>query len=380
MNIFVFQCINRKKNMKTIMRKYEYIVNGVTYVIIEDEQTKICDASDGSYHFRFNKETGRFLRWGHTEEEDPTYLPLGPEILDLEISSGKCSGSCPFCYKGNNASKELHNMTFETFKKVINKLPKSVCQIAFGICDINSNPDFFKMMEYARNNGIIPNFTTSGNDMTEEIADKVSKLCGAIAVSIYQKDKNIGYNTIKMLTDRGMTQINIHAFTSKESLSFVKEIMQDSLNDERLKKLNAIVFLGVKPKGKAKDKFNPLSMEEFGYIVEECIKKNIRFGFDSCQANKFQKWVENSSFHSIIKKKMIQLCEPCESFGMFSSYINDKGYYFPCSFCEGEGEFKEGFNVLTCSDFTSDIWNSTLIEKYRNMMIDCGRNCPFYNV
>lgn len=41
-------------------------------------------------------------------------------------------------------------MSLETFKALFHKLPTTVCQIAFGIGDINANPDLFKIMEYCR--------------------------------------------------------------------------------------------------------------------------------------------------------------------------------------------------------------------------------------
>ena len=53
------------------------------------------------------------------------------------------------CYKCNGEDgDDTHNMTFDEFKIIFHKLPKTLTQIAFGIMDIKTNPDFFKMMEY----------------------------------------------------------------------------------------------------------------------------------------------------------------------------------------------------------------------------------------
>lgn len=62
--------------------------------IIENHYYKIC--SSPMYNFIFNKQNGVFGRWGATPAEDPEFSPYGPEILDLEISVGKCVG-CDFC-------------------------------------------------------------------------------------------------------------------------------------------------------------------------------------------------------------------------------------------------------------------------------------------
>lgn len=149
--------------------------------VIESNTTKAIRSK--YYNYNFDKRTGNFARWGQTLEDDPAYAP-GPEILDIEISSGKCSGSCKFCYKENNALKKTDNMTFPQFKNILDKMPETLTQIAFGICDIDTNPDFFKMMEYSRAKGVIPNFTCNGYGTTPEFAEKVASLCGAVAVSV----------------------------------------------------------------------------------------------------------------------------------------------------------------------------------------------------
>ena len=42
------------------------------------------------YKYLFSKKTGAFMCWGVTENDDPERSPFGPEILDLEISTGAC--------------------------------------------------------------------------------------------------------------------------------------------------------------------------------------------------------------------------------------------------------------------------------------------------
>jgi len=111
------------------------------------------------YNYYFNKITGYFARWGATKEDDPA-MAVGPEIADVEISTvchgvpreyetdGKRGPSvpCPFCYKANSPCGK--NMSFETFKKLFDKINTGfLCQIAFGADSrAESNPDLWKMM------------------------------------------------------------------------------------------------------------------------------------------------------------------------------------------------------------------------------------------
>jgi len=170
-----------------------------------------------------------------------------------------------------------------------------------------------------------------------------------------------------------MTQVNIHAFTSEESFDFLKEIMNDMVNDSRLSKMNAIVFLGIKPKGRAKGRFSPLSMNKFGELIDFCLKNNLKFGFDSCSAPRYEKWVkENANFNNEIKEKYLSMSMSCESF-LSSAYINCEGFSFPCSFCEGEPGWEEGVNVLDKNSFL-DVWYDERMVKWRNNLLSCEKN------
>jgi len=68
---------------------------GETATIIENENMKVC--SSANYRYVFNKKTGYFMRWGKTFDDDPQYSPFGPELLDVEISTGSCDGNCRWC-------------------------------------------------------------------------------------------------------------------------------------------------------------------------------------------------------------------------------------------------------------------------------------------
>jgi len=181
------------------------------FIVAENDQIKTVCSSD--YNFLFNKKTGFFARWGKTKEDDPQWSALGPEIADIEVTT-KCHGVtgrdgksrvCNFCYKSNTPNGQ--NMSFDTFKTIFDKISKNriLTQIAFGAdSHATSNPDLFKMMDYCRNNGynyVIPNITVA--EITPETADLLAKYCGAVAVSRYE-NKDVCYNTVKMLTDAVM--------------------------------------------------------------------------------------------------------------------------------------------------------------------------------
>jgi len=329
-----------------------------------------------NYNYDFNKNTGYFERWGRAKKDDPSSAP-GPEIVDLELST-ICSGvnnkPCQFCYKKNTAQGK--NMDLETFKRLFHKLPRSITQLAAGIGNIDGNPDLFKIFKYCRENDynqVIPNITINGDRLTDERAELLAKYCGAVAVSYY--DKDICYNAVKKLTDLGMTQCNIHYFTSAETYQKAFEVLDDIKKDPRLSKLNAIVMLGLKCKGRAEKGFNRVGDESFKKLVDYCFEHEIRFGFDSCSAPKFIKSIKDNDRKEIFE----MMAEPCES-GLFSMYISVTGEFYPCSFMENSEGWEKGIDVLNCDDFIKDVWNNPRTISWRKRLLNNKRNCPVYDV
>jgi hypothetical protein len=303
------------------------------------------------------------MRWGKTLEDDPQSAPA-PEILDIEIST-ICHKACTHCYKSNTGIGE--RMSLDTFKILFSKLPKSLTQIAFGIGD--PFDEMFDIFQYCRDNNVIPNVTVNGEMMSKEYYDKLATLCGAVAVSLY--DYDTCYNAVKELTDRGMKQVNIHCLVAKETEEKCFKVLQDSKLDKRLEKLNAIVFLRLKPKG-LRNSYSQLSKERFKELITYALDNNIRFGMDSCSAPLFLDLIKDKPE----LKKLETLIEPCES-SCFSYYVNTKGIAYPCSFTEGEGI--EGINVLECNSF-DDVWNNENTKKFREVLINNSRCCPMFSL
>lgn len=334
-----------------------------------------------NYNFNFNKKTGFFARWGKTFKDDVDSNIGTPEIADIEIST-ICEGigePCKFCYKSNTEVGE--NMTLDTFKKVFEKLPKTVNSIAFGIGNIDANPDLFKIFDYTKSNGVIPTVTINGARMTNEYYDKLASYNSAVAVSYYSK--NTCFNSIKELTDRGLKQTNIHFFLSEETYDKALSLIDDVKTDERLKNLNAIVFLSLKKKGNAhSNNYNSLSQDKFNNLVKICLEKEVNFGFDSCSAFKFLNSVKEDKNYNQYET----MSETCES-TQFSIYIDVKGDVYPCSFTEGfKDEYQDwtnGISILECNDFFKEVWWNEKLNKFRDKCIDCknkGISCSIYNI
>jgi MoaA/NifB/PqqE/SkfB family radical SAM enzyme len=360
--------------------------------IAENKDRKIVGSP--YYNYAFDKNSGFFVRWGKDKDDDPLMSPLGPEIADIEISTvchgiGKTTDTrnpCPWCYKSNTGCGQ--NMSLDTYKNVFKLLkPENnspLTQIAFGIGDIDGNPDLWKIMEHTRENGIIPNITINGMGLDERSAQKLANICGAVSVSRYHIP-DVAYNAIKLLTDAGLKQVNIHQLLSEETYDGCFNLLEDLKTDKRLEKLNAVVLLMLKPKGNRNKLHNIANLENFFRLAMSYQEAGIQLGMDSCTAPLMLKFAEKHD-----QNEIIQSIEPCES-TLFSVYINVEAQMFPCSFTEGTPGWEQGINLLEADDFLKDVWFNSRTKEWRQSLLesskgcDCSvkkycRSCPVYNI
>ena len=164
-----------------------------------------------------------------------------------------------------------------------------------------------------------------------------------------------------------MKQVNIHQLVAEETYEQCKEVLHDFNDDKRLKNLNAIVFLSLKSKG-ARNDLRPMTSEKFKTLVHEALSENIPIGFDSCTAWKFMQVVKDHPKRAFFD----MVAESCES-TLFSSYVNVKGEFYPCSFAEGCNNIKP-LQVTTCHDFLQDIWEHEQTIAFRERLIKSGKN------
>lgn len=318
------------------------------------------------YNYDFDTKTGFFARWGTTFNDDPQQAPT-PEILDMEIADGECF-ACKNCYKSNNLAQPVRYMSLNQFKNILAKIP-GLTQIAFGITKISSNPDFLAIMQHCAAQGVVPNFTVASHDtITPEYAKKVAAVCGAVAVSCYDTVRALAM--VRTFREAGMHQTNFHFVLAEETYERAIALLRD-LGDRQDHGVRAVVFLKYKPKGSNAGMMTPIKDHtKYQHLIEIAKRMNLGIGFDSCSAPMAEKALEGQPEAIMI--------EPCES-GLFSAYINVEGKFFPCSFCEGEGDWTEGIDMNSVDSF-AEIWHHERVQKWRERLLAGCRKCPMFSL
>jgi len=315
---------------------------------------------NNEYEILFNTHNGLEITRGINGHEDPFVLEM-PSLLDIGVM-GTCKHKCPFCYQGH---ENRPNMTLSDFKKIIDEASYHVNQVALGgRGDPNHHEHFGEIIEYCRMNNIVPNYTTSGIGLTDEQIE-ISKLCGAVAVSDYEKTYT--YEALDRLIKAGI-KTNIHQIFSNQTFNKCYRIIQGYTPDKwtfDISGLNAVIFLLFKPHGAgAKLPLKPTKemLKLFGEIIFEphC---TFKVGMDSCLVNH----VLNYGNPSEVQKAAVDTCEAAR----MSAYITPDMKFMPCSFAD-----PDVFSI-PITEGLKPIWKEgDSFQKFRSQLAHNRHMCP----
>ena len=316
----------------------------------------------------FNPETGFYMRTGILDKNgndtnvDP-FMSSYPELIDVGImghcihgKSGLCIKSGVQCYQ-DGLHSEKANMSLDDFRKIAEESKGKSFQFALGGAgDPDQHENFEEILKICKENNIVPNFTSSGLGMTEDIAKLCKQYCGAVAISWYRSE----YTTkaIQMLLDAGV-KTNIHYVLGNNS---IEEAINHLRNSDFPKDINAVIFLLHKPVGLGKSN-NVLDMSdskvhEFFKLIDTT-KYPFKIGFDSCSVPGIVNFCHNISGDSI---------DTCEG-ARWSMYISADMKAMPCSF--DNQELHWAYDIKNHS--IKDAWDSEQFENFRNHF---RNSCP----
>jgi len=233
------------------------------------------------YNFIGDTITGTTFRWGESFDKNPQYAPW-PELVDISISN-HCSKECDFCYRDSKPDNSF--MSLEDYEYLLKQLRHphwgNVFQVALGGGEPLEHPDFIKIIDITLVYGVIPNFTTNGKYLTNDLIMKLKDKLGAIAIStldITTIDKDIIENLKK-----NRIKCNLHYVLNYYNLDQAVDILSGKYN-QYLRYVNSIIFLTYKPLRRA-DSSRVLKMDKNFPTFVNLVDNNscsIRIGFDAC--------------------------------------------------------------------------------------------------
>lgn len=162
---------------------------------------------------------GKTLRFKY-DITKPFSSPKTPEIEDVAINS-RCLANCSYCYTSATSDGENFDGIIEKAEKVWGDLPleERPFQIAIGGAGESTlHPEWSQFVKTVRGFGIVPNYTTNGMHLTDEILESTEKYCGGVALSWHPHiDKTFHAAAKKLAAIK--TRLNFHVIVGdKESL------------------------------------------------------------------------------------------------------------------------------------------------------------------
>ncbi len=307
----------------------------------------------------FDPKTGRYIRTGIIKNGRDTgvdpFMASFPELLDIGImghckhgQSGLCVKAGIECYQ-DGLHQRKPNMSLQDFENIAMQCRQQTYQFALGGCgDPDQHEHFQEILEICKQEGIVPNFTTSGFGITKEQTYLCEKYCGAVAVSWYRSEYTL--RAIELLTKTGV-KTNVHYVLNKFT---VHEAVERLTAHDFPEGLNAIVFLLHKPVGLGKrEHIITADHAEFQQLLQLAAsdKTPYKIGFDSCSVPAL------INIKSNIAENSLDTCEGAR----WSAYISSDMKMMPCSFDNQEMRWAVDLKKYTIQE----AWNSRKFEDFR---------------
>ena len=153
-------------------------------------------------------------------DKDKPILDLDfPEFMDIKITD-KCMGGCSYCYQNSLPNWDEYWDVVGKIKQYFSWMSdnEKPFQVALGWGNPNEHPSFIPILASFYLLGILPNYTTNGMGITEEILQATKKFCGWVALSCHKHLDKYRQKAFFQFKDLWI-QTNLHIIISdKESI------------------------------------------------------------------------------------------------------------------------------------------------------------------
>lgn len=289
-----------------------------------------------------------------------------PESVHLAITH-RCNYKCPSCYVDDSIENEL--TTAEIKVLIDNMAEMKVFQLAIGGGEPFLRDDLIGIVRYTRQKGIIPNITTNGSLITEDIASELSGHIGQIQVSINGHNRELhesarekgSFDAVLRSMDilrKSKIHFGINTLISRDNINEIEEIIAFAVQQGAV----SINLLRPKP-SKLDDRWykkSKLTSEDYK-TVHKAIKSvlgkyPIRITIDCALS-----FLMNVESTNSLQKHGIYGCSGARRF----LSIRPDGSAYPCSLIDSYcgGNIKNGLK---------DVWEG--FDEFRNTQLKgkCG--------
>ena len=315
----------------------------------------------------FNPASGEYVRGDLLDQHGrdtgkEAFMASFPHLVDVGIMGSCAHGRLGLCLEAGiqcyqrGPQVSTANMSLPDFRRIAEQCRGRAFQFALGgRGDPDQHEDFEEILLACAENGIVPNFTSSGLGLTGRHARLAKEHCGAVAISWYRNPNTV--RALDLLLQAGV-RTNIHYVLSRATID---EAILRLTHGDFPKGVNAVIFLLHKPVGLGSAS-NVLQVQDprvrrlFELVVTG--GATFKIGLDSCCV---------PALVSPGLRVDPSIIDPCEG-ARFSCYISPDMKMMPCSF---DQQARWAYDLSSAT--IEEAWQSQAFEDFRQRLRDA---CP----
>ena len=300
----------------------------------------------------------------------PSYLSAPTEV-HLAVTN-RCSSGCAGCYMDSTGNVH-HELSTPKLKTALLRLRElGVFHVALGGGEAFEREDFFEIVSYCREIGLVPNLTTNG----QNIGDREIEICalmGQVNVSIDGIGPHYGVNgrngsfksavsALRRLKKAGVSA-GINCVVSRNNFSLLPEVIGFAADEG----LNEVEFLKFKPSGRGRHRYR------YNALTQEMIRGFYPMLMENGRSCKVELKIDCSFvpamlWHRPPKEDLEKLAVcGCDGGNILLS-IKSGGRFSGCSFMENE-ETESVFDIQM-------LWHSSPhLKRFRNLVTNAQEPC-----
>jgi hypothetical protein len=172
---------------------------------------------------------GQTIRMPINPRKEVTELKF-PEFYDLSFGNKCETGKCSFCYASASPRGIHYSNIVDKVMGFFGKMDQNQrpFQVAIGgEQEPLEHPEFWNAVKALRSLGIVPNYTTNGVLITEDIIAPTKEFCGGVAVTLHPHLEKHWRKALDIFIGNGI-KINTHIIISdNESVDFTRRAFDE---------------------------------------------------------------------------------------------------------------------------------------------------------
>ena len=329
---------------------------------------------DKKYKFLeiYDSKDDLYVRKTSVIDNKESFMRSFPAFLTISIVGGcKIKDDCYLdCCSGKKPYDESKNMSYESFKKIVDEGAKKglLSIVLTGSGDPNDHPDFRKFVRYAKSKNLYVSCITTGTFLSEEDIKFFKTYINKVEFNLLCENKN-SLNSLILLLKRKV-KVALHVLVSHLSIDTITHFLTSGsieFDDENelirfrgkgaIGKLDSISLCLYKRKGLGT--LSGCVSEQDDYVksfVGALKKKGFTTTLEPCFESLLYRFIKNE------KKIYIP---PCEQ-GRYAAFITENLLMLPCEFSS-----IEKYGESLCNKSIEEIFNGEKFNTYRNNFNKC---------